>query len=81
MTGSHNLFINGKPAARHYDQGTTSCPCCGAGYINANAFNTERSKSFFVNGKGIVRIGDTVNIHDQGYGKMVTGSCNFFVAR
>lgn len=80
-TGSPSMFINGLATARHYDTGNTDCPDCDGPYTNANAFNTERSKALFVNGKGIVRVGDTVNIHDQGYGSMITGSHNFFVNR
>lgn len=81
VTGSHNMFINGRAAARYGDGGWSSCPCCGAGYGNADAFGRERSYALFVNGRGIVRVGDMVNIHDQGYGRMVSGSPNFFVAR
>jgi len=70
------MFINGKSAARLSDTGYTTCPCCGAGYTNVQA-----STSLFVNGRGIVRVGDGVNIHLQGAGNMVSGSNNFFVAR
>lgn len=68
-TGQSKVRIQGKPVAVVGDQGTTDCACDGLGYTNIVGSGKVR-----INGRGVVRKGDSVSIHDQGTGTMTTGS-------
>lgn len=73
-TGSPNVFINGKPAARVGDSVTETSVCTnGTGRI------TNGSRTVFVNGKPKARLSDNVNEHTDVDGKVTTSSNNVFV--
>ena len=74
VTGASKVFVDGPRAARVQDSGTTTCPCDGQGYTNVSG-----SSKVFIENKAAVRIGDTVNIHGQGQGVLVTGSGKVFM--
>lgn len=73
-TGSPNVFINGKPAARVGDSVAETSVCTnGTGKI------TEGSKTVFVNGKPKARLADNVDEHTDVDGKVTTSSNNVFI--
>ncbi len=68
MTGSTDVFVNGRPAARTGDTGM-HVACCGP-----NTFEvTGGSGTVFINGKGAARKGDSTG-HCGGQGKVEGGS-------
>lgn len=73
-SGSPNVFINRKPAARVGDPVTESSVCTnGTGYI------TNGSRTVFVNGKPKARLTETVDEHTDVDGKVTSSSNNVFV--
>lgn len=68
-TGQAKVRIQGWAVSVVGDGGITDCPCDGLGYIN-----TTGSAKVRIQEKGIVRQGDTVSIHGQGTGTMISGS-------
>ncbi|OAM06093.1 MAG: hypothetical protein TV41_04005 [Wolbachia endosymbiont of Dactylopius coccus] len=62
ISGSNNVFVNGKPVCRKRDNFTEG------------RVLTERSKTVFANGFGVGRVGDMVSC---GY-KVISGSSNIF---
>lgn len=75
VSGSHSVFINGKPAARVMDLGV-AVPCCGA---NTYAI-VKGSSTVMINGQPAARIGD-MTLHCGIYpGQLLTnGSPNVFI--
>ncbi|MNJ90378.1 PAAR motif protein [compost metagenome] len=73
VTGSPNVFINGKAVARAGDLTSESDDC------DSNQTGTLRSYSgrIFVNGKAIALVGDDINPHN-GTAKITSGSPNVF---
>lgn len=69
VTGSENVKVNGKNAARVGDQVVHNCPHCGTGTI------VEGSSTVKVNGKPLARIGDRVE-YPGGSGTITDGSGN-----
>lgn len=68
VVGSHNVFINGKPAMRTRDTGTHAA-CCGPNQFVAR-FGSANVK---INKRLAVRKGDQTE-HCGGNGKMMSGS-------
>jgi uncharacterized Zn-binding protein involved in type VI secretion len=67
LTGSPNVTINGKPAARVGDTGVHAA-CCGS-----NTFKiTEGDPNVLIDGRPAARLGDTTS-HCGGTGKIVEG--------
>ena len=65
LTGSPNVTINGKPAARVGDTGVHAT-CCGS-----NTFKiTEGDPNVLIDGRPAARLGDTT-LHCGGFGKIV----------
>lgn len=75
VSGSYNVFINGKPAARVMDLGV-AVPCCGS---NTYAI-VKGSSTVMINGQPAARIGD-MTLHCGIYpGQLLTnGSPNVFI--
>lgn len=74
-SGSQDVFINSKPAARVKDQGV-AVPCC-----NKNTYMIQQgSPTVFINGKPAARVGDMTQ-HCQIYpGTLIAnGSLNVFI--
>ena len=67
VTGSNNVFIGGFGAARLGDGGTTTDPCAGSPFTNA-----QGSSSVIINGSPAVKVGDSVTVY-LGYGSMSSG--------
>jgi uncharacterized Zn-binding protein involved in type VI secretion len=68
VTGSPDVFVNGKPAARQDDLGIHAA-CCGP-----NTFTIKRgSPTVYVNGKPIARMNDNTQ-HCGGSGPIIEGS-------
>ncbi len=68
VTGSSDVFVNGKPAARQDDLGIHAV-CCGP-----NTFNIKRgSATVYVNGKPFARMNDQTK-HCGGSGPIIEGS-------
>lgn len=74
QSGNQKFKVSGRAVATVGDNGNTSCPCCGQGFMN-----TEGSSKFFVSGKAVVRSGDSVNIHGAGSGTLGSGISKFIV--
>lgn len=74
QTGSSKVIMQGRPAARKGDTGSSSCPCDGQGYTIDGG-----SSKVFIEGRPAARIGDSVNIHGQGSGRMTTGSSKVII--
>lgn len=73
-SGSPNVFVNGKPAARVGDPVTETSVCTnGTGHI------VNGSRTVFVNGKPKARLTDTVDEHTDVDGKVTSSSNNVFV--
>ena len=72
VTGSPNVFINGKPALRVGDRGTHTL-CCGPN----NWRCVKGSATVYVNGKPLVHKGD-MTLHCGGLGRMIDGSSDVF---
>ena len=71
ISGSPNVFVNGKPAHRQGDSWAVHCnsePVCHGGNLASG------SSSVYVNGKQLGRIGDPVNCGSN----VATGSKNVF---
>lgn len=74
ISGSDNVFINGKRVHRRGDVGSCNCPH-GGSYQSTGA-----SATVFANGRGITRIGDVTTCQNCGCaGNHVSGSDNVFV--
>ncbi|WP_422661739.1 PAAR domain-containing protein (plasmid) [Paenibacillus sp. EC2-1] len=73
-SGSSKVFVNGLPAARRGDGGTSDCPCDGAGYTIVGG-----SSKVFIQGSAAARVGDQVDIHGQGSGNMTSGSSKVII--
>jgi uncharacterized Zn-binding protein involved in type VI secretion len=71
VSGSGNVFANGRPVARLGDSVTHSCPHCGTGSISS-ASGTVKA-----NGIGVARLGDSVT-YPGGSGKIDSASGNVF---
>ena len=73
VTGSADVFINGKPAARMDDLGVHA-PCCGP-----NTFSISRgSSTVYVNGKPLARAQDKTT-HCGGTGPIIAGSTDVLI--
>lgn len=68
ISGSNNVFINGKNAVRKGDPGIHAV-CCGPNTYTAK----EGSGNVFVNGIAMMRLGDPTS-HCGGDGKFITAS-------
>lgn len=73
VSGSPNVFINGKPALRVGDPGIHAA-CCGSNTWQA----IQGSPNVFINGKPAHRLGDA-DQHCGGIGRMIEGSQNVFI--
>lgn len=73
-SGVSKFKVGGKPAAVETNKGTTDCACDGQGYTVDSG-----SSKFKVGGKPIARVGDSVDIHGHGTGKMTSGLNKFRV--
>jgi len=73
-SGSPNVFVNGKPAARVGDTVYETCSC-----RNGNGKISQGSSTVFVNGKPKARLSDKVNEHTDRDGKITSSSNNVFV--
>jgi uncharacterized Zn-binding protein involved in type VI secretion len=73
VTGSSNVMVNGKPAARQDDLGIHAV-CCGP-----NNFTIQRgSPTVYVNGKPFARMNDKTK-HCGGTGPIIDGSPDLFI--
>jgi uncharacterized Zn-binding protein involved in type VI secretion len=68
MTGSSNVFVNGRPVVRMCDTGI-HIACCAT----CNWEAVQGSATVRVNGRSVVRVDDTTK-HCGGMGKMIDGS-------
>ncbi|MDR0475539.1 MAG: PAAR domain-containing protein [Treponema sp.] len=71
VSGSGNVFANGRAVARLGDSVTHSCPHCGTGVISS------ASGVVFANGIGVARLGDAVT-YPGGSGTIVSASGDVF---
>jgi uncharacterized Zn-binding protein involved in type VI secretion len=71
VSGSPNVFANGKAVARPGASVTHSCPHCGTGYVSS-ASSTVRANSI-----GVARVGDSVT-YPGGSGTINSGSGDVF---
>ena len=73
ISGSTNVFVNGRPALRVDDVGIHAA-CCGANTWQA----LKGAPAVFINGKPAFRVNDPSN-HCGGSGKLLEGSANVIV--